>query len=82
MNQDIAHFFARIQAGVGILKDDLHPFSISPHVGCTQTHYIGSTKTHGAVCCVLQPQDRAAHGRFTRTAFSDKAHDLARLNVE
>src|SRR6185503_11900223 len=79
---DLIDAQARVEAGIGILEDDLEPAAVSPHVPLRQCAQIDAIEDDPALVRLDEPE-RAAAGRcLARSGFADEADDGAALHVE
>ena len=64
---------ARIQRGVGVLKDDLHLSSHSLHLHTAELGHINAVKQNLAGCRFVQAEDRPSHAGLSATGLTNNA---------
>ena len=72
----------RIQAGIRILKDDLHAPAQRPHLAARQTDDLLPFELDAAARRLNQLQDAAARRRLAAAALADQAEHFSGVHVE
>ena len=79
---NLAHDHARIEGGIGILEDHLHPARESPRLGSVETGGILAVEDHLAAGRRIDALDRAAKRRLAAAGLADEAEGLSPLDGE
>ena len=82
LTDDLAYPLTRVQAGIGILKYDLHASTLRPHLGTPERGDFGSVKAYQSRRGLDQPQYRPTNGRLPRTRLADQSQDFTSIDVE
>src|SRR5690606_1698303 len=73
---------ARVEAGEGILEDDLHPLAHLAQLGIAHLQYVFAIDDDRAVVGLDQAEDRAAGCRLAATRLTDKRKSFTNLHAE
>ena len=73
---------AGIERTIRVLKNDLHPTSLSTQFGSVQTGPVCSVEQYGPAADGEQPQDRATGRCLTATGLTDESKSLALVDIE
>ncbi len=79
---DVAHFQARIEAGVGVLKDHLHAPAEGTQRRLTEVGDVLALEADFSVGGFDQTQDGAAGGGLAAAGFTDQSDDFAGLDCD
>ena len=79
---DIAHGHARIQRGVWILKNKLHPPPVPAKILFAQPAYFIAVEVHIAGCRLYKLYERPAKRRFAAAGFADERKRLALVYIQ
>lgn len=82
LGNDRLHGHPWIEAGKGILENDLHAAPVGPHFGVGQLHQVHAFEEDFACRRLDQPKNRTAGRRFAGAGFTDQADDVALLDGE
>ena len=79
---DRPHAHPRIQRGVGVLKDELHPAAQGAQLASTERGEIAALEHYAAGGRLEQAKNEAAESRFARAGLADEAQGLAAFNLQ
>ena len=82
LGQDLAHRHARIERGVGVLKDDLHVPAQPPQCILAEIGDFLAPETHRARRRIHQAQHETSRGRLAATGLADQRQRLAARDLE
>ena len=82
LDQNLADSEARVQAGVGVLKDDLDAAAVLAHLRCVQLREVFALKHDAAGCRVGQARQHHAHRGFAGAGFAHHAQRAAFVQRE
>ena len=82
LGQDLAHGHARIERGVGVLKDDLHVPAQPAQFVLVEVCDLLALEAHRARRRVHQAQHQASGGRLAAAGFADQRQRLAARDLE
>ena len=82
LGDDLADGMARVEGGVGILKDHLHAGAEPAQLVVVERRQVLAVEEDAAGGRRVELEDGAAGGRFAAAAFADEAEGLAAGNVE
>ena len=82
LGQDLAHGHARIERGIGILKDDLRVAAEGAQLVRVQGQEIAALEANVAGIRLDQPQHQPAHGGFAAAGLADQRQRLAGIDAE
>ncbi len=77
VSEDRPDLLARIQAGVGILEDDLHPLAEAAHVASGQLEDVCPVEDHLPGGGLLETEDQPSHRGLPGAALPHQPHDLS-----
>ena len=80
--QDLAHGHARIERGIGVLKNDLHVPAQTAQFVLVEVGDLLALEAHRARRRVHQAQDQASGGRLAAAGFADQRQRLAAGDLE
>ena len=72
----------RVEAGVGVLEDDLHPPAVGLEVGALERRELGAVELDRPGGRLDEPQDEPTDGRLAAARLADQAERLAAPDVE
>src|SRR5690625_279715 len=79
---DVAHRHAGVQAGEGVLEDDLHLLAVLPHLALVQLGDVNAVELHLAAGGFDEAQDAAAGSSLSASGFPHQAYHFAGFDGE
>src|SRR5919198_10596 len=79
---DVAHRHARVERGVRVLEDHLHPPAHAAHLLAGKARELGAIELHRAGGRLVELEDRAPRRRLAATRLADETKRLALLDEE